>query len=58
MMDKVRFIVFWVIEVQGSCFELIFPIFGLQITILPTDEVEFTNNFRMFGKVIRIQISS
>ena len=57
-MDKVRFIVFWVVGVQGSCFEFIFPIFDLQISILPTDDVEFTNHLCMFGKVIRIQINS
>ena len=58
MMDKVRFIVFWMIGIQRSCFEFIFPIFNLQISILPTDDVEFTNHLRMFGKVIRIQINS
>lgn len=57
-MKKLRFIIFWVVRIQRCCFELILPILNLQISIFPTDNVEFTDHLCMFGQIIRVHINS
>lgn len=58
MMVELRLVVFWVVGVQGGCLELILSVFYLQISIFPTDDIEFTHHFRMLCQVIRIHINS